>query len=371
MLSAVLVGATPMPTIYSAPAGSRLAGAPDPARPYNVVLPNGRIVAPVGQSIVVGMNALSLAIAPGGRYAIVGNDDEREGGAASRLQPRAHGGFSLAVVNLKTMALIDSYTSANLSLFMGLVAVKDPANRKQTLVMAAGGGSNTVLFFHLDGQGKLHLEPSYLSLPGPTDERYGNRSHAYPGWIAVSANGRTAYVVNNLANTVTAVNIASRKAMHTAGVGFFPWGAAIAGRNLYVTNRGLMRYAMLAQPATTPPLANFPFSPSQSSSLSTLSIAQNGDIGEPLAATPMDPAPDGVNVVGGAAPSAIVTSKNGRYAYVCMANVDRVAVVSYRECRASSAGCSCGCSTVRRMARSPMRSRSAPTANGCTWRLPA
>ncbi len=41
----------------------------------------------------------------------------------------------------------------------------------------------------------------------------------------------------------------------------------------------------------------------------------------------MDPAPDGTQVVGGAVPGATVVSGDGRYAYVALANVDRIAVV--------------------------------------------
>ena len=43
---------------------------------------------------------------------------------------------------------------------------------------------------------------------------------------------------------------------------------------------------------------------------------------------PLDPAPNGAQVVGGAAPGAVVLSKDGRLAYVALSNVDRVAVVS-------------------------------------------
>src|SRR6185437_13806011 len=96
-LAFALLGAAPLPTIYTAPAGSRAAGAPNPARPYNVILPNGRIVAPVGRSVVVGMNALGVAVTPDGKYAVVSNDDEREESAQSSIVPQARGGYSLAV----------------------------------------------------------------------------------------------------------------------------------------------------------------------------------------------------------------------------------------------------------------------------------
>jgi YVTN family beta-propeller protein len=329
-LAAALVGAAPLPTVYTAPAGNRPAGASNPARPYDVILPNGRIVAPVGRSVLVGMNALSVALAPGGRYAIVGNDDEREGGAQSRLQPLVHGGYSLTVVDTGTMRVVDSYSNKDLTLFLGLVALKDPANPQQTLVVAAGGGSNTVRFFHLDAAGHLSGEDSSRLMPMPAQPQYANENRAFPGGITVSGDHRTAYVLNNLANSVTAIDLVNRSVLHTVDVGFFPWAAAISRGRLIVTDRGLMRYGKRSQPSRTPPFANVPFTPGQSSAISTVSLANDGDLDALQSSTPMDIAPDGLNTVGGASPGAIAVSKNGDYAYVCMTNVDRIAVVDLR-----------------------------------------
>lgn len=328
--SLLLAGAAPLPTLYSAPAGSRPAGAPSAARPYDVILPDGRIVAPVGKSVAVGMNALSVAIAPGGRFAIVGNDDEREDRAISTLEPAIRGGYSLTVVDLKTMRIADFYRSPNLTLFLGLAAFKDPADPARTLVAAAGGGSNTVRFYDLDAAGKLHPENTYLAIPAPDDPQYGDRGHAFPGEITVSGNHRTMYVVNDLGDSVTAIDVASRRVRSTVDVGYFPWASAISHGRLIVTDRGLMRYANLAAPAAAPPFSNVPFTPGSSSALSTIGIAPDGDLEALRSSSSIDVAPDGVNVVGGAHPSAIAVSKNGDYAYVCMTNVDRIAIVDLR-----------------------------------------
>jgi hypothetical protein len=226
------------------------------------------------------------------------------------------------------MAVTDVFKSDDLSLFLGIVALKDPASPRQTLVIASTGGANTLRFWHLDTAGKLHAESTYLALPGPVDPRYANQNHAFPGWIALSTNHRVAYVVNNLANTVTAVDIAHRRIMHSANVGYFPYAAAVAGRQLYVTDPGLMLYGNLPAPVRVPSFSNVPFAPAQSSALTAVSLSGSGDVQRSVAWTPMDQAPDGTNSVGGAHPSAIAVSKDGRYAYVCMTNVDRVAVVS-------------------------------------------
>ncbi|MGZ3507072.1 MAG: beta-propeller fold lactonase family protein [Vulcanimicrobiaceae bacterium] len=317
-------------TVYSAPAGDRLAGAPNPSKPYDVILPNGRIIAPVGENTVVGMDALGVALSPDGKYAIVTNDDERQNDAVSTIDPMVKGGYSLAVVNTSTMRVSDVYKAQdNWGLWVGVAAVKDPNDPSQTLVVASGGPTNVMRFFHLTAGGKLQEEPSYLAMPAPTDPRYANQNHAFPGTIAVAKNGRIAYVVNNLANSVTAIDLGTRRTLHSAPVGYFPYGAAVAGNRLYVTDPGLMRYGNLPQPVRAPQFANVPTATGSSSSLTAVALATNGDI-DPSQVVPvsMDGAPDGIEIIGGAAPTAIATSKDGRYAYVCMTNVDRVAVVS-------------------------------------------
>lgn len=328
VLAFALTGAAPLPTVYTAPAGSRPAGAPNAARPYDVILPNGRIVAPVGKSVVVGMNALGVTVTPNGKYAIVSNDDEREDLAMSSIVPGVRGGYTLTVVDTSTMAVTDVFRAEHESFFLGVAALKDPANPKSTLVLAAGGPSNTLHFLHLDSRGKLHEGGAPLAMPLAADPRFANDNHAFPGWIALAPNHRVAYVVNNLANSVTAVNLRTRTLMRSVPVGYFPWGAAVSGRRLYVTDPGLMIYGNLAQPARHPQFANVPFAPDFASALTSVPLAANGDVlAQGIASTRMDVALDGVQNVGGAHPSAIAVSKNGRYAYVCMTNVDRIAVV--------------------------------------------
>ena len=148
----VLIGAAPLPAVYVSPAGQRVAGIPNPAEPYDVILPSGRIVAPVGHSVAVGTNALGVALTPDGKFAMVSNDDETAGGGAAS---GVRAGYSLAVVNTATMTLTDVYASGAAQFFLGIAAVRDPADPRSTLVVASGGGSDDVRFFHLDEFGKL------------------------------------------------------------------------------------------------------------------------------------------------------------------------------------------------------------------------
>lgn len=326
----MLLGAAPASvTTFSAPAGDRPAGPPG-ASDFNRILPSGRIVAPVGKSVPVGMNALGVALSPDGRYAVLTNDDERESGAHNAIDPRVSGGFSLTVVQTATMRVTDVYQSPADAFFAGIAAVRDPARPGRTVVLASEGPLNAVRFFDLSAAGKLMPEDQKLAVPLGTDAHFANQKRAFPAGIAVSADGRMAYVANNLANTVSAIDIAARRVLGTAPVGFFPYGAALSGSRLLVTDEGLMNYGVLSAPASVPEFGNVPPNPQNASALSIVSLSADRDVaaGASAASVAMDPAPNGEQTVGGAHPSAIVTSRDGRYAYVAMTNVDRIATVS-------------------------------------------
>ncbi|HTD35745.1 MAG TPA: hypothetical protein VK665_19000 [Candidatus Elarobacter sp.] len=327
------------PVSYAAPAGNLPAGHLRGAT-FDAVLPSGRLVTPVGPSVVTGMNALGVALTPDGRFAIVTNDDEREGLVHSLIDPGATGGFSLAVVDTATMTVVDRYRAANEKYWVGVVAETDPTDASRTLVLASGGPSNVVYAFDLDANGRLRPDAIHtITPPVPTDPAYADQGHSFPGTLVLSADGRRAYAVDEAAETVSAIDTTSRALSGPVQqVGFFPFGAALAGGRLLVTDEGLMRYANLAQPATSPPFRTVAPDLRHASALSFVGLAANGDLSAlpqdapPFANGPLalDPTPDGSRIVGGAHPTAIVTTRNGAYAYVAMTNVDRIATVALR-----------------------------------------
>jgi DNA-binding beta-propeller fold protein YncE len=322
---------------YAAPAGNLPAGhVLRGGTLFDAVLPSGRIVRPAGRSVLTGMNALGVALTPDGRFAVVSNDDEREGKVRSLIDPGATGGYSLAVIDTASMTVVSRYAApAGETYWVGLLAVPDPAHAGQTLVLAAGGPSNNVFAFDLDAQGRLSPDARHLiPVPGPTDPAFGDFNHSYPGTLVLAPGGRLAYAVDEAGDSVATVDLATRTASGTVQpVGYFPFGATLAGDRLLVTDEGLMRYANLAQPATAPPFRTPPADPLRASALSLVSIGADGRLGaNPPALEPsaiaMDPAPDGVRTIGGAHPTAIVATADGAYAYVAMTNVDRIATVA-------------------------------------------
>jgi DNA-binding beta-propeller fold protein YncE len=304
-------------TVYSAPAAARPAGA-SPGHPTDAVLPDGRIASPMGQAAFVGTDPLGVAITPDGRYAIVANAQQNGSlGAAPLSAPNIVAGYSLAVADARTLSVVSVYRDAAFTVCSGIAAASDPNDPKQTLVLASDGGLGVVRFFSLGSDGVLTSQ-GQVAVPG------------YPDTIVIGEGGRVAYITSNIGNRVTSIDLASRRVVGYASTGYFPSGVAAIGERLYVANSGLSTYAALPAPASQPAFINPSADETRSSSLSVLALDPGGAIDSQAATLPnmaMDPVPDGTQNVGGARPDAIVARYSGGYAYVTMANVDRVATV--------------------------------------------
>jgi DNA-binding beta-propeller fold protein YncE len=326
-----------VPVSYAAPAGAMPAGHLRGAT-FDAVLPSGRLVTPAGESVVAGVDALGVALTPDGRFAIVTCGDPDHAALHSLVDPTLTGGFALAVIDTATMRVVDQYQAPGETFWLGVAALTDPAAPSHTLVLAAGGPTNAVYAFVLDASGRLTPDRRHtIAIPGPADPLLASLGHASPGTLVVTRDGRRAYVVNEAAATVAAIDTRARAVSGPLRtVGFAPFGAAIAGDRLLVTDEGLMRYSTLPQAVAVPPFAAPAPDPQRASALTFLGLAPNGDLSAlasdaPPFTTPplpMDPAPDGVQIVGGAHPTAIATTPDGAYAFVAMSGVDRIATVT-------------------------------------------
>ena len=326
-----------VPVSYSNPAGAMPAGHLRGAT-FDAVLPSGRLVTPAGQSVVTGVDALGVALSPDGRYAIVTCGDPDHAALHSLVDPTISGGFALAVVDTATMRVIQRYQAPGETYWLGVAALPDPLAPERTLVLAAGGPTNAVYAFTLDVSGQLSPDRRHIiAIPSPSDPLLASLGHASPGTLVVAHDARRVYVVNEAAATIAAIDTRTRSVSGPVrGVGFAPFGAAIAGDRLLVSDEGLMRYTHLPRAVPVPPFAAPAPDPERASALSFLGFASNGDLSAlatdvpPLAnpALPMDPPPDGMHIVGGAHPTAIATTADGAYAFVAMSGVDRIATVA-------------------------------------------
>lgn len=323
-MAAVLLGVAGRPTprhapltVYSAPAAARPAGA-SPERATDAVLPDGRIAAPIGASVFVGTNPLGVAVTPDGRFIIVSNAEQNPAaGAPPPSSPNVVGGYSLAVVDAASMRVVSVYRNPSLALFTGIAATIDPADPSHTLVLASDGAHGLVRCFELGDDGSI--------TPSQTITVTG-----FPDAITFGPSGRVVYVTSSLSSKVTAIDLSARRVLGNARTGYFPSSVAVSGDRLYVTNGGLATYSPLAAAASTPAFTAPQGDQVLSSSLSIFTASTAGGLDPPGDATnvPMDPVPDGMQNVGGTRPDAIVVRRDGGYAYVAMANVDRVATIA-------------------------------------------
>ncbi len=320
-LAAATLGAAPRPApliVYSAPAGNRPAGA-DAIAPATAILPNGRIASPAGRSIFVGTNPLGVAVTPDGRFAVVSNGGGvNAAAAAANTAAGPVPGYSLAVVNAQTMNLASVYRDPSSAFFRGVAVTRDPADPSRTIVLASDVAHGAVRVFDLDGSGTLQPEANPISLAASS-------RHAFPAGIAIAAGGRTAYVADSFGNDVSQIDVASRSVRRTVPAGDFPLDVAAGGGRVAVSAGGLSTYAAIDPPAAQPRFVPPAFDPFKASSLFVFDAS--GSAADPTG-VPMDPAPDGNKNVGGADPGAIAIRRDGTLAYVALANVDRIAVVS-------------------------------------------
>jgi DNA-binding beta-propeller fold protein YncE len=333
---AVPAGAAEPVVVYAPPAGDLPAGHLHGST-YDAVLPSGRFVVPAGTSAVTGVDAQGLALSPDGRFAIVGNDDAGTVPALSTIDPGATAGPTLTVIDTGTMTPVSHLAiPAGGALLGAVAAVRDPAQPDQTLVLACGGAADVVYAFELDADGHLTAAGrSTIPIPGPLDPAFADVGHSAPASLAVAADGRHAYVVDSAGGTVAAIDLRTRRLVGAPRpVGYFPSSAAFAGDRLLVTNEGMMRYGVVPQPTLAPPFGTPPAALERASSLSLIGVTAGGGLMPPALETagpstvPMDQPADGLRIVGGAHPSAVVVTPDARDAYVAMTNVDRIATVA-------------------------------------------
>jgi DNA-binding beta-propeller fold protein YncE len=333
VFTAVRTSAAPLesPMVFEAPSASRPAGNGSGQDPFGGILPSGRLLHPTGSSVVVGTNALGVALSPRGDFAIVSNADERQGDAGSATSYGPTGGYSLAVVDVRTMTVVSRYQAPGETYFCGVAALRDPANPANVLVLASGGATGAVYAFDLDAAGQLLPDAQHaIALPGPVDPNGANAGRAFPATIVLSPSGRRAYVVDNLGNQVDQLDTATRTiAGSPVPVGYFPLGAAFSQAGLLVANEGLMNYEKLDAPAAVPPFGAPPPDLARASSLSVVQNSPDESLSTSVRAyVPLDRAPDGFLAVGGAHPAAVAALRDKPFAFVAMAGVDRVATIS-------------------------------------------
>ncbi len=272
----------------------------------------GWTLTPAGHQTQLGDFPMNGVVSPDGRYLIVSND-------GLLIQ-------SLQVVDLSTSRVVQTIRYLPpAALYLGLAFSPDGST-----LYASAGGNNKIRTFHF-ASGQLSKEGS-IALSG---------KNYYPAGLAISRDGRTLYVVNNLDDSVSKLDTVTRKIVSTTPVGHNPYGAVLSqdGSKLYVSNWGESSVTIVNtgtfQTRRTVPVGLHPnamtvnpssgdvfVSNSDSDDISIISSVNDGVTGT-VSLAPYQQAPTGSQ------PDALVFTHDGGTLYVANAGDNDIAVLGF------------------------------------------
>jgi len=224
------------------------------------VVPNGSRLTPAGISAQIGMNPLGAVLTPDGKFLITSNNDEREGGYPSFVNPTNSGGYSLSVVDASSMKVVSQLTVSGQKYFVGMQAT---GSGPYTL-WVSGGGDNNIKLFAVTTAGAITytsaipitpIQPSasgYVSNyatqgftgPAPSGFSTGGAKITFPAGSALSPDGKYLYVACNGDNSLAVIDTSSQTVVKQLSVGFFPYSVTISqdGNTVLVSNWGVTEY---------------------------------------------------------------------------------------------------------------------------------
>jgi DNA-binding beta-propeller fold protein YncE len=182
-----------------------------------ILLPNGWSLAPAGRHVGVGDFPLAMVFSPDGRSVVVTNNGVSKP--------------SLTIVDLETLSVRSTLPVGDT--WLGLVW-----SPKGDRLYASGAAANSVLEFRWEGGALAPGRPIPL----------GKAQHRdFVGGLAVRPDGRRLYAVNPLRQTLTSVDLASRRVLRSLRLPAEPYTVLAAGdgKTLFVSLWGGSRVLRL------------------------------------------------------------------------------------------------------------------------------
>lgn len=201
------------------------------------IIPNGRIVQPMGRTVRIAPHPFGLALSTDGSVAVTANSGNRPF-SITILENPASGNPRVRQVPEGVM------NDKNLleDVFMGLAVTPD--NRS---VWVAGGQSNKLFRFDLKTGAKLD---SILCATADNPD-------GYLGDLALTRDGNTLYACDQSNFRLVVADTRTRKVTHYVPVGRYPFGVTLSPneKTAYVANVGMFEYAPLKNSTTNDPKA--------------------------------------------------------------------------------------------------------------------
>lgn len=195
------------------------------------IIPNGRIVTPLGKSIVVAPHPYGLTLSPDGNTAITANSGT---GPLSITIIRNILSENPEVQQVPPGSSTDEGVLA--SVFMGLAISND-----NSIVYVAGGQENKIFMFDIKtGEKRDSIDCSFVS-------ENIDYSHGYIGDLILSKDGKKLYAVDQIGFRMVIVDTETRRLEHNIPVGRYPFGICLSPdeKKIYVANVGMFEYNLI------------------------------------------------------------------------------------------------------------------------------
>jgi len=309
------------------------------------VIPNGRLITPLGQSYTVAPHPYGLAVSNDGNIAVTAN---------SGIQP-------LAITILRNIQSgypeIQQVPPGNAtdngvlaSVFMGLAV--SPDNK---VVYVAGGQENKVFLFDIMTGEKLGaIDCSFK-------DSKSDYTHGYIGDMVLSSNGKRLYAVDQIGFRMIILDTETKQIISNVLVGRYPFGIALSPdeQTVFVANVGMYKYSLIKKkrqgewkngsmdfPAFAyeseeaedgirndslqiPGLG--PLNPDESFSVWAVSLKKESKprvVAKVKTGNLVGQMVEGFPAVGGSSPNSIVAA--GKYAFISNGNNDNITVLDLR-----------------------------------------
>ena len=214
--------------IISAPSGDKLT---EINKKGKTVIPNGRYITPVGESIITAPHPYGLTLSPDGNIAVTANS------GTSPLSITIVRGILSQLPEVQQIPPGPSTDKGVLaSVFMGLAISPD----NQTIYVAGGQENKIYLFDVNSGENKGSIDCSDSSATI-------GYSHGYIGDMKLSKDGKTLYAVDQIGFRMVIVDTETRAFKHSVSVGRYPFGICLSPneKKVYVANVGMFEYSYI------------------------------------------------------------------------------------------------------------------------------
>src|SRR6478736_2974768 len=343
LLGAIVCGctnptATKMISVASAPAADRYTSI---NKEGETVIPNGRLITPIGKQIFVAPHPFGLTLSPDGKTIITANSGV--------------GPFSISIINdfnssspfVKQIPETQGPEKGLLeAVFMGLAV--SPDGKK---VYVAGGQQNVIYIFDLITSKKL----------GEISCKTADYQDGYIGDMVMNNDGSHLYAIDQIGFRMMIIDTKTNKVIQNVKTGRYPFGVALSPdeKTVYVANVGMFEYSYiksLDKKRLRETAAKFPVSAYGSKEMKegvkNDSIEFEG-LGDPNAPESFSvwgidvtkPKPEviskvktgvlvgeeieGISAVGGSSPNSIVATEN--FVYVSNGNNDNISVIDAKQ----------------------------------------